>query len=136
MPLRENRAAFLFLGEKMSLQEHHEKLQYVEFPANNLTATKAFFSHVFGWNFQDFGEEYVAFDYQGLEGGFYLAELSAQTQHGSALLVFYSSALEATLEKIQQAGGVICKDIFAFPGGRRFHFQEPSGNEFAVWSDK
>lgn len=119
----------------MSLQQHHEKLHYVEFPSSDLVATKAFFSCVFGWNFQDFGPEYVAFDYQGLEGGFYQAELSAQTQNGSALLVFYSAELESTLEKVKGAGGIICKDIFAFPGGRRFHFQEPSGNEFAVWSD-
>lgn len=120
----------------MSLQQHHEKLQYVEFPANNLAATKAFFSSVFGWTFQDYGEEYVAFDHQGLEGGFYFADMASQTQNGSALLVFYSVELENTLAKIQNAGGVVCKDIFSFPGGRRFHFQEPSGNEFAVWSDK
>lgn len=119
----------------MSLEQHHEKLQYVEFPSSNLTDTKRFFNQVFGWTFQDFGPEYVAFDNQGLEGGFFYSEQSAKVSDGSALLVFYSKDLESTLTKIEEAGGVICQSIFTFPGGRRFHFQEPSGNEFAVWSD-
>ena len=113
----------------------HEKLNYVEFPARDLSATKAFFHQVFGWSFEDFGPEYCAFSNQGLDGGFYQAELAAKTKKGSALLVFYSQDLEATLTKVTRAGGIITKPTFAFPGGRRFHFCEPSGNEFAVWSD-
>ncbi len=91
---------------------------------------------MFGWQFTDYGPEYTAFDKQGLEGGFYQSPLTASTNHGSALLVFYSGQLEQTQEKIETAGGEIIKPIFNFPGGRRFHFREPSGNEFAVWSDK
>ncbi len=114
----------------------HEKLDYVEYPAANMEATRAFFSEVFGWSFEEFGPDYCAFSQQGLDGGFYRSELYSSTRNGSALLVFYSADLEATLAKIEGAGGRIEKPIFAFPGGRRFHFSEPSGNEFAVWSDK
>ncbi|MDH5508316.1 MAG: VOC family protein [Anaerolineae bacterium] len=113
----------------------HEKINYVELPANDLAATKAFFQAVFGWSFVDYGPEYTAFADQGLDGGFYQSDLASSPQNGAALVVFYSDQLEATLAKIKKAGGVIVKPIFSFPGGRRFHFTEPSGNEFAVWSE-
>lgn len=114
----------------------HEKLDYVEYPAADMEATRAFFGQVFGWDFEEFGPDYCAFSKQGLDGGFYRSELYSSTHNGSALLVFYSVDLEATRAKIENAGGRIEKPIFDFPGGRRFHFSEPSGNEFAVWSDK
>ncbi|RJG08155.1 VOC family protein [Noviherbaspirillum cavernae] len=113
----------------------HEKINYVEYPARNLAATKAFFQAAFGWSFVDYGPDYAAFSDQGLDGGFYRSELSASTDKGSALIVFYSERLEDTLAKITAAGGQIVKPIFSFPGGRRFHFMEPSGNEFAVWAE-
>lgn len=114
----------------------HEKLDYVEFPARDLDATKVFFQKAFGWTFDDYGPNYCAFGDQGLDGGFYRSELVARRDAGSALLVFFSADLEATQAKVIAAGGVIVTPTFAFPGGRRFHFTEPSGNEFAVWSDK
>ena len=114
----------------------HEKINYVEFPAKDLNATKEFFTNVFGWSFQDFGPEYSAFSNQGIDGGFYKSDLSSSTNNGAALIVFYSNDLEATQEKVKKASGIIVKQIFPFPGGRRFHFTEPSGSEFAVWSDK
>ena len=114
----------------------HEKINYVEFPATDIQATKKFFMQAFGWSFQDYGPNYSAFSNQGLDGGFYKADLKSKTDNGAALLVFYSNALESTLDKVIKANGVIVKPIFSFPGGRRFHFTEPSGNEFAVWSDK
>lgn len=113
----------------------HEKINYVELPACDIRATKAFFQQTFAWCFEDFGPDYTAFSNQGLAGGFFKSELAAASAKGSALIVFYSHALEATRDKIESAGGKICKPIFSFPGGRRFHFTEPSGNEFAVWSD-
>jgi hypothetical protein len=112
----------------------HEKLNYVEFAARDLPATRAFFGATFGWEFEEFGPDYCAFAGQGLDGGFYRSELYSSTKNGSALLVFYSDDLEATQARVEQAGGRIEKPIFEFPGGRRFHFSEPSGNEFAVWS--
>ena len=113
----------------------HEKINYLEFPASDLDATKAFFNTVFGWSFTDFGPDYSAFSDAGVDGGFYRSELASKTANGGALVVFYSEHLEATQTKIEAAGGLILKPVFAFPGGRRFHFCEPSGNEFAVWSD-
>mgnify|MGYP006415840929 CR=1 FL=1 len=114
----------------------HEKINYLEFPAKDIPATKTFFSEVFGWAFEDYGPEYVAFSKAGIEGGFYQSDLVSSAEKGSALVVFYSSQLEATMEKILASGGLVLKDIFSFPGGRRFHFADPNGNEFAVWSDQ
>ena len=115
--------------------DKHEKINYVEFPARNLEATRAFFNKAFGWSFQDYGPEYISFSNSGIAGGFYKAELSASAENGSALIVLFSNDLEGTYSKVVDAGGVIIKEIFSFPGGRRFHFSEPSGNEFAVWSE-
>ena len=114
----------------------HEKINYVEFPASNLSATKEFFTTVFGWAFEDFGQEYTAFSNEGLDGGFFQSDLSSKTDTGGAMIVFYSDNLEQTREKIEAAGGKIIRETFTFPGGRRFQFAEPSGNEFSVWSDK
>lgn len=113
----------------------HEKLNYVEFSAYDLEATKAFFNKVFGWQFVDYGNDYTAFAEQGLDGGFYRGQQCSQTANGGALLVFYSADIDATLVKVEAAGGTITQTIFEFPGGCRFHFLEPSGNEFAVWSE-
>jgi len=111
------------------------RIDYIEFKSTDLEMTKAFYSQTFGWTFTDYGPDYSAFSEASVDGGFYRADLVSQTQHGAALVVFYSEQLEATQEKICAAGGLIIKPIFEFPGGRRFHFSEPSGNEFAVWSD-
>ena len=113
----------------------HEKLNYAEYPARDLTATKAFFESAFGWSFEDYGPDYAAFSDEGLDGGFFKSELVARVDTGSALLIFYSERLEETLAKVTAAGGRIIRPIFTFPGGRRFHFTEPSGNEFAVWAE-
>lgn len=113
----------------------HEKIDYIELPAKDMAGTKVFFGEVFGWEFEDAGPDYIAFDEQGLEGGFYRSELCSLRDNGSALVVFYSNALESTQLKIVDAGGAIVIPITPFPGGRRFHFSDPNGNEFAVWSD-
>ena len=113
----------------------HDKIDYVEFPATEMEKTKAFFMAVFGWEFTDYGLEYMAFSNAGLAGGFYRSELRATTASGSALVVLYSQDLAATEKRVLAAGGVLLKPVFDFPGGRRFHFADPSGNEFAVWSD-
>lgn len=113
----------------------HEKINYLEFASRDLAATKVFFTSVFGWRFTDYGPEYTAFDHQGLEGGFYRAEKVSSATEGAPLTVFFSSDLKATLDKLVAAGVIINKPIFDFPGGRRFHFLEPGGNEFAVWGE-
>ncbi len=113
----------------------HEKINYVEFPAKDIELAKSFFSSAFGWDFVDYGPDYTAFSNEGLNGGFFRSDLYVSTEKGSALIVFYSEGLEQTLAKIEEAGGSIIKPIFSFPGGRRFHFSDPNGNEYAVWSD-
>lgn len=112
-----------------------DKINYVEFPSRDITATKAFFESVFGWSFQDFGPDYTAFTNEGLDGGFFKSDQVSSCVMGSALVVLFSHDLEAALLKVKAGGGTICKEIFSFPGGRRFHFTEPGGNELAVWSD-
>ena len=118
--------------------KEHEKINYIEFPSKDLDTTKAFFRQAFAWQFTDYGLDYSAFkaDDAGIEGGFYSSDLSASTYSGSALIVFYSKNLSETLHKIEAAGGTIVRACFEFPGGHRFHFTDPSGNEFAAWSDK
>ena len=94
---------------------------------------KAFFAAVFGWSFQDYGPDYADITNAGLGSG-----INADAEHrpAHALAVVYTAELEAARARVVEAGGTITRDIFAFPGGRRFHFQDPAGNELAVWSDQ
>lgn len=115
---------------------NQEKINYIELPAIDIPATKTFFEEVFNWTFTDYGDEYTAFSEERLEGGFYQSDKKSSTENGAALIIFYSDDLESSERKIRKAGGRIIKPIFSFPGGRRFHFTEPSGNELSVWSDK
>ncbi|WP_417657728.1 VOC family protein [Pseudidiomarina aestuarii] len=112
-----------------------EKINYVEFPATDIEGTKTFFSKAFGWTFVDYGPDYASFQGAGLDGGFFRSEKSATVASGSALIVLYSKELEASQQRVEAAGGTIMVPIFDFPGGRRFHFSDPSGNEYAVWSE-
>jgi len=109
------------------------KLDYLEMQTGNgsLNATKSFYARVFDWSFVDYGPTYSAFS-EGLDGGFD-ADREATAK---PLPVLYAAKLEETLAAVTEAGGTIVKPIFAFPGGRRFHFTDPAGNELAVWSDK
>jgi hypothetical protein len=116
--------------------KQHGRLNYVEYPAYDLEATKTFFHAVFDWKFTDFGIDYCSFTSEEINGGFYRSKLTSTQAAGGALLIFYSEDLEASLAKVESNGAQINKPIFSFPGGRRFHFIEPSGNEFAVWTDK
>ncbi len=115
----------------------HQQINYLEIPSCDIPSTKAFFSAAFAWTFEDYGPDYVAFADAGLQGGgaFFKSEHIVSAERGSVLVVFFSEDLEATQETVEKAGGVISKAIFAFTGGRRFHFCEPCGNEYAVWSD-
>lgn len=109
----------------------HHTINYVEFAGGDLEKTKAFYADAFGWTFTDYGPTYVAFSHSGLEGGF----TTESTPAKGALVVLYSDHLEETRNRIAALGGRIVRDIFPFPGGRRFHFEDPSGNELAVWSE-
>ena len=115
----------------MEFTDNH--INYVEFKAKDLEEIKAFYKACFNWQFTDYGPTYVAFENSGLAGGF---EKSEEEVVNGALVVLYHSDLEGIKEKIKGIGGEISIDIFSFPGGRRFHFVDPAGNELAVWSDK
>lgn len=108
------------------------KLDYIEMQAagGSLDSVKSFYSAAFGWSFTDYGPSYAAFS-EGLDGGFD----TSTSRETKPLPVLYSENLERSLEAVVEAGGHIVKPIFSFPGGRRFHFIDPAGNELAVWSE-
>ncbi len=115
----------------MSMQYPNEEFQYIEFASKDLGAIKKFYQDAFNWEFTDYGPEYTAFSGAYVHGGFFPGEPIA----GSILPIIYSQDLEASQKKVVSAGGIMVRPIFNFPGGRRFHFTDPDGNELAVWSD-
>ena len=110
-------------------------IDYIELPMTNPSLTKDFYTAVFGWTFTDWGENYISFDGAGIDGGFNGFE-DAKSVPPGILPVIYAEDLGLKLAEVQNAGGKIKKEIYEFPGGKRFHFIDPSGNELAVWSDK
>lgn len=116
------------------LKTHEGAIDYIEMPARDFDAVEAFYSQVFGWTFVDWGPEYRAFNDGRLDGGFYKSDACSDTATGAVLVIFKTDDLEAKQRAVEAAGGTIVKPIFSFPGGRRFQFSDPSGNELAVWS--
>ena len=115
------------------MAQENNHINYIEFKAKDIEAVKKFYSEAFGWKFTDYGPDYVSFSEGGVDGGFALSE---EPISNGALVVLFHNELETIEQKVIKAGGKISKEIFSFPGGRRFHFQDPSGNELAIWSDK
>jgi predicted enzyme related to lactoylglutathione lyase len=116
----------------MSQTKPEKQIDYIELPASDIPSTKRFYEAVFGWKFEDYGPDYTSFLDGRLAGGF-TTDRTATGQ--GVLVVIYAGDLTAVQRKIESAGGKIVKAIFSFPGGRRFHFTDPNGNELAVWSD-
>ncbi len=106
------------------------KIDYIEFPARDTASVKAFYGEAFGWRFTDYGPTYAAFEGEGTDGGFQAGD----DPPAGPLVVLYADDLEAMEAKVRAAGADIIRPIFSFPGGRRFHFRDPAGNELAVWS--
>jgi predicted enzyme related to lactoylglutathione lyase len=104
-------------------------IAYIELPSENVAASKEFYGSLFGWVFQDWGPEYASFSDAGVEGGF---NGGGDHRTQGPLVILESGDLEATLAKVEAAGGRITMPIFSFPGGRRFHFKDPSGQELGV----
>lgn len=109
------------------------KIDYIEFSANDLGRVRAFYGEAFGWKFVDYGPTYTALEGAGLDGGF---QADAAQAPKKPLVILYAEDLEASQARVEAAGGKVTQPIFAFPGGRRFHFEDPSGNELAVWSER
>ena len=116
----------------MSQKQNENRIDYIEMPVKDMGVTKRFYGAAFGWTFEDYGPDYTSF-FDGRLGGGFTTERPAPAQ--GLLLVIYSTDLLAAQKKITGSGGTIVKEIFSFPGGRRFHFKDPNGNELAVWSD-
>ena len=120
----------------MAEHDHtHHAIDYIEFAVTDMANAKRFYESAFDWRFNDYGPEYSGIQKPGggEAGGL---RLEPRVATGGPLVVLYSTDLEATITKVRQAGGRITTETFDFPGGRRFHFADPSGNELAVWSDK
>jgi predicted enzyme related to lactoylglutathione lyase len=120
--------------EKNSVEKksNEGKMDYIELPAKDLVKTKAFYEQVFGWKFTDYGPDYTSFEDGRLSGGF---TKERQVASGGPLIVIYGHDLAVVERQVRNAGGQISRETFSFPGGRRFHFTDPSGNELAVWSE-
>ncbi len=110
----------------------HNTINYIELPTTDIPATKEFYSKLFGWSFTDWGEHYISFGGAGISGGFDASGETKPTDDGPKVIL-YSDDLQATRDAIQKAGGIITKDIYSFPGGKRFYFTDPSSNQLAVW---
>ena len=108
------------------------RIDYVEMTTTDIDKTRAFLEQLFGWEFQEWGPDYYSFNDGRLDGG--LQRNAEQASASSVLLVFYSENLERDYERVQELGATISQEIFEFPGGRRFHFVEPAGTEFAIWA--
>ena len=111
-------------------QEMSLKIDYVEFSSPELEATQSFFAKAFGWSFVEYGPNYRDIQHAGFGGGVERNELR------SPLIVLKADDLEEALVAIKAAGAEITKEIFEFPGGRRFEFKEPGGNAMAVWNEE
>jgi len=125
---------------RMSTHAHgvHHTIDYVELPVTDLAAAQAFYAAAFGWEFVGYGPGYAGIR-TGAErgsdeaGGLRLAEASDVARGGPFVLLF-SDDLDATAAAVVAAGGEVVDGPYAFPGGRRFHFLDPSGNELGVWA--
>jgi uncharacterized protein len=121
----------------MSQPAQHHGVNYIEFTTTDISQTKRFYERVFGWNFQDWGPDYISFDKTaaGIDGGFRSGERHENPPSFVPLIVLYSENLKGTEAAILEAGGEIVVAIFEFPGGKRFHFSDGAGNVLAVWSE-
>ena len=106
-----------------------DKIDYIEFPSSNRGQSSAFFRAAFGWGIISYGPDYDALDGAGIDGGIDQAE----TKVSAPLAIVRTEDLDDAERRVRAAVGVITRAQFDFPGGRRFHFREPGGNELAVW---
>ncbi|MEC8554809.1 MAG: VOC family protein [Planctomycetota bacterium] len=119
----------------MAVQHIHHEINYIEFSVTDLEKAKQFYGAAFGWKFTDYGPEYVGIPKHDGEGEIAgMCKVDFVTS-GGPLVVLYSKDLDASLTSVKEAGAELTVDITAFPGGRRFQFHDPFGNELAVWSD-
>ena len=121
----------------MSQSAQHHGVNYIEFTTSDIALSKRFYERVFGWNFQDWGPDYISFDKvsAGIDGGFRTGDRQDNPPAITPLVVLYSQDLKKTEAAILEAGGDVVVATFEFPGGKRFHFSDGAGNVLAVWSE-
>lgn len=112
----------------------HHALDYIELAAPDLEASKSFYAEVFGWQFNDYGPEYAGVQSPTGDGEVGGLDSNGTAGPGAPLVMIFSEDLPATLEAVTTAGGRITIEPFDFPGGRRFHYADPGGNELGVWT--
>ena len=119
------------MAQDESAHQHHA-IDYIELTVTDVAEAKRFYAAAFGWRFNDYGPDYAGIQGTGREVGGLRKDESVRA--GGPLVVLYSRDLDATLAAVRGAGGKVVQDPYDFPGGRRFHFADPSGNELAVWA--
>ena len=118
-----------------AMSQQHHTIDYIELAAPDLAAAKRFYGTAFGWEFTDYGPDYAGIRKKSGDGEVGGIRREDGVQRGGPLVILYSEDLEASVRAVVDAGGQVVKEPFSFPGGRRFHFTDPAGNELAVWSD-
>lgn len=117
----------------MASSERDRRIDNIEFPVEDIARSRAFYGKVFGWSFKDYGPDYCEFSDGQLTGGLARGD---KPRPGGPLVILYADDLAETQQRLEEAGAKIVTPLFAFPGGQRFHFEDPDGHELAVWSDK
>lgn len=139
-PVRTRQSCDLLLSHEASgryasvMTSVHHTFDYIELAAPDLPAAVAFYSQAFGWSFNEYGGAYAGIrsaDGDGEVGGL---NPTAEARPGGPLVLLFSDDLDASVQSVLQAGGEVAEEPYAFPGGRRFHFRDPAGNELGVWS--
>ncbi|MEK6607473.1 MAG: VOC family protein [Myxococcota bacterium] len=119
-------------------EHHHHAIDYIEIPVDDVAVAKEFYSTAFGWSFNDYGPDYAGIKSVAGAGeiGGLRKELATARKGTGVLVILFSKTLEESVRRVTAAGGRITTPPFDFPGGRRFHFMDPSGNELGVWAEK
>ncbi|PRQ03489.1 27 kDa antigen Cfp30B [Enhygromyxa salina] len=114
----------------------HHAIDYIELQATDLAEAKRFYAAAFGWTFNDYGPGYAGIQGPGGGTGREVGGLAQREEvtSGGPLVVLFSDDLDASVAAVERAGGRIVEPPFDFPGGRRFHFSDPSGNVLGVWA--
>jgi predicted enzyme related to lactoylglutathione lyase len=115
----------------------HHAIDYVELTVTDLEQAKRFYADAFGWQFNDYGPGYAGIRSPEGEDAPEVGGLAAgeEVPSGGPLVLLYSTDLDRSVEAVESAGGRVVNGPYEFPGGRRFHFADPSGNELGVWAE-
>lgn len=124
------------MTEQTSPHRHHH-IDYIELAVLDVIEAKDFYAEAFAWTFTDYGPEYAGIRDLAVEGGEVGGlRLTEEVHSGGPLVLLFSEDLDASVTRVLAAGGTIVKGPYEFPGGRRFHFMDPSGNELGVWAKR